>query len=122
MSCRSDHRQDPRLDVHIRVDYASRDMFISNYVTNLSTGGVFIQTENPLPIQSEIQLIFTLSENDTVIQAKGRVVWTYDIKKGTSRIIPGMGVKFTDLSPEQKTAIQNCIRKLSADTEAFSHK
>ena len=109
-----EHRQDPRFDVHIRVNYAARDMFLSNYVTNLSKGGLFIQTENPLPIQSEILLTLTLPETDTVIQTKGRVAWTYDIKKGTGHIIPGMGIKFIDLSPEHKSVIENHLQKLSA--------
>jgi uncharacterized protein (TIGR02266 family) len=116
-----EHRQDPRYDVHIQVDYASRDMFLSNYVTNFSKGGLFIQTENPLPVQSEIHLTLTLPENKTVIQAKGRVVWTYDIKKGTGRIISGMGIKFIDLSIEHKAVITNTIQRLSTAAGALSH-
>jgi type IV pilus assembly protein PilZ len=116
-----EHRQDSRFDVHIRVDYASRNMFLSNYVTNLSNGGLFIQTDNPLPVQSEILVTLTLPKTHTVIRAKGRVAWTYDIKKGTGRIIPGMGIKLMDLSIENKSVIKNYIQGLSPAAGVFSH-
>jgi len=116
-----EHRQDPRFDVHIRVDYASRNMFLSNYVTNLSNGGLFIQTENPLPVQSEILVTLNLPEINTVIQVKGRVAWTYDIKKGTGRIITGMGIKFMDLSIENKSVIKDYIQKLTSAAGIYSH-
>jgi hypothetical protein len=63
----------------------------------------------------------TLPENKTVIQAKGRVVWTYDIKKGTGRIISGMGIKFIDLSIEHKAVITSYIQRLSTAAGALSH-
>lgn len=108
-----DRRKDRRFDVKIKVDYSTKGMFVSNYVTNLSKGGVFIQTEDPLPLQSRIHLTFTLPEFNVTIKAKGKVAWTYDIKKGTSAIIPGMGIKFTDLSAEHKALIEDYIGKLS---------
>jgi len=116
-----DQREDPRLDVKICVDFASRDMFLSNYVTNLSNGGLFIQSQNPLPVRTEILITLTLPETQAVIQIKGRVVWTYDIKKGTGRIVPGMGIKFIDLSMENKTEIKNYIQRLFPAPKAFSH-
>jgi len=112
-----DRRKDPRFDVNIKVDYSTKGMFVSNYVTNLSKGGVFIQTDDPLPLQSQINLTFTLPEFNIKIEAKGKVTWTYDIKKGTSTIVPGMGIKFTDLATKHKTLIEDYISKLSAQSE-----
>jgi uncharacterized protein (TIGR02266 family) len=109
----ADRRQHPRYDVKIKVDYRTMDMFLSNYVTNISKGGVFIQTENPLPLQSEIHLTLSLPELGATIEAKGKVAWTYDIKKGTSHIAPGMGIKFVDLPPQQKTLLEDYLKKLS---------
>ncbi|MBI3811433.1 MAG: TIGR02266 family protein [Nitrospirae bacterium] len=108
-----DRRKDRRFDVKIKVDYSTKGMFVSNYVTNLSKGGVFIQTEDPLPLQSRIHLTFTLPEFNITIKAKGKVTWTYDIKKGTSTIIPGMGIKLTDLTAKHKALIEDYIGKLS---------
>lgn len=112
----AERRKDTRLDVTIKVDYSTKGMFVSNYVTNLSKGGVFIQTDDPLPIQSQINLTFTLPELNITIEAKGKVTWTYDIKKGTSAIISGMGIKFTDLTAEHKALIEDYISKLSTQS------
>ncbi len=93
-------RQFKRYPVDLRVDYGTRDAFLANRVSNLSRGGLFIATETPLPVQSELDLVLTLKNEDERIRARGRVVWNYDIRKGTSRVIPGMGIRFVDLSPD----------------------
>jgi uncharacterized protein (TIGR02266 family) len=110
-----DRRKDPRFSVSIKVDYSTKGIFDSNYVTNLSTGGVFIRTEKPHPIQSEVQLTFTLPDIHVVIQAKGKVVWNYDIRRGTTAIVPGMGIKFIDLPSPQRALILEYIKKLPVE-------
>lgn len=106
-----DRRKDTRFDVKIKVDYSTKDIFLSNYVTNLSKGGVFIETDIPLPVQSEIQLTFLLPDVNVTIETKGKVVWTYDVKKGTGRIVSGMGIKFMDLAPSLKAQIEDYLMK-----------
>ena len=108
-----DRRNDARFDVKIKVDYYTKDIFVSNYVTNLSKGGVFIETKTPLPVQSEIHFTFILPDFNVKIEANGKVVWTYDVKKGTGKVVSGMGIKFTDLSPRHKAQIEEYLVKLS---------
>ena len=117
---RVNKREDPRVDVHIRVDAFTRDLFVSNYMTNISRGGLFIQTEYPLPISSGIHLKFTLPEINMEIESDGKVIWTYDIKKGTGRITPGMGIKFINMTSEQMNLLENYIKKMSAQPELAS--
>jgi uncharacterized protein (TIGR02266 family) len=107
-------RQDRRYTVDIRVDCSTRDMFVSNCVMNISRGGLFIASEQPLPIASEVLLRLTLGDGDaTTIEAHGRVVWTYDIRKGSSRVIPGSGIKFLDLAPEHAARLEDYLIELS---------
>ncbi|HTN42314.1 MAG TPA: TIGR02266 family protein [Nitrospiria bacterium] len=107
-----DRRKDPRFDVKIKVDFSTKGIFVSNYVTNLSRGGVFIETATPLPIQSQIHLTFMLPDINVRIEATGKVVWTYDVKKGTGKVVSGMGIKFTDLLPQDKAQIEEYLMKL----------
>lgn len=107
-----ERRSEPRLDVTVKVDYSSKEMFDSNYVTNLSKGGMFIRTDAPLPIHSEIHLTFTLPESDITIKATGKVAWTFDIKRGTGHVVPGMGIRFVDLSPDDRRTIEQYIAQL----------
>ena len=107
-----------RYRVHIKVDYETKDMFLSNYVTNISKGGVFIETKSPFPVSSEIELALELPEAQSTIHAQGRVSWTYDIKKGGPLVIvQGMGIKFTDIKPDDIKVLETYIEELSSQTE-----
>jgi uncharacterized protein (TIGR02266 family) len=110
-----DRRKDHRYDIEIKVDYSTREMFQSNYVTNISRGGVFIRAENPLPIHSEVSLKFTFPDSEVTIEAAGRVAWTYDIKKGTGQISPGMGIRFTSFPSEFKSFLEGYLKNLSSE-------
>ncbi len=105
-------RQYRRYPVDLRVDYSTRDAFLANRVSNLSQGGMFIATDDPLPVQSELDLVLTLKDGDDRIRARGRVIWNFDIRKGTSRLIPGMGIKFVDLSPDDNHRLVEFIAAL----------
>jgi uncharacterized protein (TIGR02266 family) len=105
--------RDPRFNVRINVDYSTKDMFLASRVTNISRGGLFIESRHPLPIQAEIDLTFTLPEFQITISARGRVVWNFDMKKGSQRLIMGSGIRFTDISPEHRMILEAYLEKLS---------
>lgn len=87
-------------------------MFLSNHVTNLSKGGLFIETPSPLPLQSEVLLKLTLPDVGAIMETKGRVIWTYDVKKGTARVVPGMGIKLVETSPEHRQQLEGYLAGL----------
>ena len=101
-------RASARYSVDIKVDCATRDMFVSNRVMNISRGGLFIASEQPLPISSQVQLRLSLGDSDT-IEARGRVIWNYDIRKGSSKVVAGTGIKFLDLSPEHAARLERYL-------------
>jgi type IV pilus assembly protein PilZ len=112
-------RQHRRYPVNLRVDYSTRDAFLANRVSNLSQGGMFIPTDSPLPVQSELDLVLSLNGDGGdggQIRARGRVIWNYDIRKGTSRVVPGMGIKFVDLSPDDNRRLVDYLATLRPAT------
>jgi type IV pilus assembly protein PilZ len=104
--------RDPRYQVDIPVDYETRDLFLGSRVTNISRGGLFIRTDNPLPVQTEVSLSLHLPQNEGVIQARGRVVWNYDVPRNSFHVVSGMGIKFIDLSSEQRNRIESSLKRL----------
>ncbi len=64
-------------------------------LADLSTGGAFVESVNELPVGTALTLNFQVGER--TIHVSGQIVQT----------MPqfGFGVRFTDLSPEDKTAI-----------------
>jgi type IV pilus assembly protein PilZ len=104
--------RDPRYQVDIPVDYETRDLFLGSRVTNISRGGLFIRTDNPLPVQTEVNLSLHLPEDNRVIEARGRVVWNYDVPRNSFHVVSGMGIKFVDMTADQLTSIESSLKRL----------
>ncbi len=104
--------RDERYRVSIRVEEATADIFLGNRITNISRGGIFIEGARPLPIGSEVDLSFTLPESEQTIQARGRVVWSYDLKQGTSHLVLGSGIKFTAIAPQNRLLLEDSLDRL----------
>jgi len=106
-------REHPRYEVSIPVDCSTRDAFVSNHVCNISKGGLFLRSETPLPLDTEVSLILRLPGSEQCIRATGRVIWNYDMKKGTTRIVPGTGIRFLDLPPSDRATLESFLSGLA---------
>ena len=51
----SDRRQ-PRVPLKLEVEYRTTGAFLVSYSVNLSTGGIFIETNQPQPIGEQMML------------------------------------------------------------------
>jgi len=111
-------RAHARYEVSMPVDCSTRDVFVSSQFCNISRGGMFIKSDTPLPIDTEVSLVLRLSEPGRSIRARGRVVWNYDMAKGTTRIVPGSGIRFTDMAAEDREALEGLLVDLGARLRA----
>ena len=63
-----------RIGVRLEVRYgADRQKLLSNYSVNISTGGLFLETADPLPVDTPLALEFTLPGREEPIRCAGRV-------------------------------------------------
>lgn len=108
-----ERRQELRVPFNLRVRYRSGEVFVNNYIYNLSTGGVFISTPHPLPLDTPIKLHLIFDDQKKEIEVEGKVVWE-NTKQSSLRDIskPGMGVKFTRISPEARAFIEDIIHSV----------
>ena len=110
----SEFRPKIRLAVYYGVD---NQKLMSNYSVNMSTGGIFLETFHPLPVDTQIILEFMLPVNSRLITCKARVAW---VNKHEALIKPslppGMGVQFLDLSLENIQLLRNYLRKYDLKT------
>ena len=89
--------------VTINKEFESFDAFIQEYVTNISRTGVFIKSQQPLPIGTQVNLRFTVIMDDIeTIEGIGEVV---RVEKDP----PGMGVVFRELSGYSKDLIDKLL-------------
>ena len=108
------HRKDRRHRVRIDVDCTTHGMFVSNRVSNISRGGVFIESDKPLPIDAEVQMTLALPESRREVHAVGRVIWYYDMRRVTAQLVPGMGIKFMDMSAEDRALLEDYVDRLTS--------
>lgn len=100
-----DRRNDTRRDVN--REFASVDEFIQEYVTNISRSGVFIRSDDPLPIGTRVNLSFTVIHEDLeTIEGIGEVVRCVTAKDGGTT---GMGVVFVELTQVSKELIERIL-------------
>jgi len=98
-----DTRLHPRVPAQLSVRFVDGQDFRAAWVSSLSQGGVFIKTQHPLPIGTEIIMEIELEGDLTPIRVKGKVIW--DRIAGRD---DGMGIAFTDTIPDR-------LRKLLTD-------
>lgn len=103
-----ERRKFPRVMVRALVDFESLNTYLYDYSTDLSEGGIFIETEKPLPPGTPLTLRFTLPGVDRVFEVKAKVAWLNEER--SSRLPRGMGVQFESMDDADRKAIENYIR------------
>jgi len=79
--------------------------FINEYVSNISSTGVFIRSKDPLPVGTRVNLKFSLILDELhVVEAAGEVV-------RTSEQPLGMGVAFRAVEPAAQKLIGRAIKE-----------
>jgi len=106
-------RQHDRIPKKFRITYSSPDSFAKTYLVNIGKGGVFIKTSKPLQKREKISLRILLPDGGKELEVTGEVIWSSEKKHRTpiGEYPPGMGVKFVDLSAEDKERIDRVLRR-----------
>jgi len=95
-------RECPRIATNIKITIQNSGTPVISHIVNLSSGGIFVKTDNPLPIDSTLSLRFHLPGDLEPVHSEGLVVWI----KQTGNLFPtGMGIEFTKISPLHKQKI-----------------
>ena len=107
-------RGGPRADVNLEVQFRSAEDFVAAYAKKISGGGLFIQTATPLALNQAVHLRFTLPGMAEPFELKGLVVWTNPFASQAA-FPTGMGIKFLELEPHQRTIIDDFVRTQLAE-------
>lgn len=99
-----DSRTNQRFETNIDVLYRESGAFIKSHTLNVSNGGLFLKTENPLPINSVVTLRMKLPGETEPMEIQGCVVWSNP--KGKDNAFPsGMGIQFIGMNSERRIKI-----------------
>ena len=92
-------RQAKRAPVTLKIKFksATLDQFIERYAVDVSPGGIFIRTKEPLAVGTQMRFEFQLRDATPLITGDGTVVWTRENDPARPNAAPGMGVRFDRL-------------------------
>ncbi len=94
----SDRREHYRKPCSIEVTYTTQDDTFTDFIKNISTGGVFMQTSAPLSIGQQISLVFPFPSQTEPIKMTGEVVWKSPV---------GAGVRFIEVNQRVQEIIES---------------
>jgi uncharacterized protein (TIGR02266 family) len=105
------YRNSPRFIARLRIHYGpDSEKLLSGYIVNVSTGGVFIETEKSLPVNTLLTIEFILPENN-VIHCKGKVAWINREENRHQNLPSGMGIQFLDITLEEMERMRVYIKE-----------
>jgi len=103
-----DNRRDARIAISqgIWVAWTANGPRIISRVRDLSAGGVFVSTRDPIPVGTAIQMLFSLPEGE--IRVQGIVRFSSKEK--------GFGVEFTGMGPADRARLLELLKRLNLNT------
>ncbi len=107
-----DRRLNPRAPLATQVQ-CDQCMSLA-FSRDISLGGMFIETTDPLPIGSALTVRFNLDQREKIVSATARI--SYQIEK------MGMGVVFTEISEEDTAAIRHYLENQPAPASTEHEK
>ena len=109
----NERRKHLRVPTRILIKYRSADQFFTDYIQNISRGGIFVPTHDPLPEDTRLEIAFALPGCDRLITTEGTVVHSIH-HEGKSHLEPsGMGIQFRALSEADQQLIDAYINARS---------
>ncbi|MFW5921592.1 MAG: TIGR02266 family protein, partial [Polyangiales bacterium] len=114
-------RKDKRAPVSLKVRFKSAtvDEFVEHYARDISRGGIFIKSKNPMAIGTLLKFEFQLKDESGLIHGVGRVVWKRDTEKSDEANPPGMGIKFIKMDPDSRALVQKIIEERGDEPGRF---
>jgi len=104
-----DHsRRHGRVPVAFEVTYSTPGAFLVAYTSNLSKGGVFLDTPKPLPVGTAVKLSFSAPSAPEPIVVDAVVAWIRDTPTPEGHP-SGMGLRFDQLEERYGAVIDRLV-------------
>jgi uncharacterized protein (TIGR02266 family) len=101
-------RKDVSLRVRVKADNV--DAFVEQFAHNISKGGLFLRSQKPYPVDTELQFEIQLKDGSSVLRGKGKVTWSQPpAGPGEKQRTCGMGVKFIGLDAASKALVMRIL-------------
>ena len=99
---KNERRRNLRGRMVVRVRYVSGGRIRHSYAEDLSTGGLFIVSDDPPPLGAHVELFFIPPKSNITIHVLAEVRWIRPFVEDAENEPPGMGVAFIGRAPNEK--------------------
>jgi uncharacterized protein (TIGR02266 family) len=107
-----ERRRHTRVPAQILIKYGNAEQFFTDYIQNISRGGIFVPTYDPLPKGTRLRVSFSLPGWDGLIETQGTVVHCVRSDPAQGTTPSGMGIQFQALSEEALELIDKYVNSL----------
>lgn len=105
-------RQLSRVPTRIPVEFGRQEQErIINYSVNLSPDGLFVATDEIMPVDTPLTLRVKFPSGGRSLTCRGRVAWLNHAGEGTKKphLPTGMGIQFSQLANEQLNIVKGFL-------------
>ena len=103
-------RSEPRLPKTLSLSYRDHQSFIKAYTGNVSSGGLFLRTDNPLAEGETFLLKLNLPGLPDALEINCDVLWTRKKGESSPQQPAGMGVQFGEMSEKDQQALTHYLQ------------
>lgn len=103
-------RSTRRVPCHTAMSVRNGAKVYRSRTLDISHGGIFLATDEPLEIGERIDMAFRLPGSENTIRAVGKVCW---IGRGGAELVDGVGVKFGRIAAEDLTVIVEYVNRVA---------
>ena len=111
-----DRRRIPRVPLRVDVACSSDGACFSGTTQNLTVHGLFLETETPVPPDTEVEVVVELPGDEEPVKASGRVVRLAQRKNDT----PVFAVEFESLAEPARARIAALVDETLVDLTSRS--
>jgi DNA-binding response OmpR family regulator len=106
-------RRHLRVQYNKNISYDYKGVDADCFAVTLSEGGIYLRTNKPLPVNTNLKIKLTLETSEEVT-VKGTVIYIMGLARGSFLIPPGMAVQFVDYESDslEMKAIRSEVSRL----------
>ncbi|WP_223637414.1 TIGR02266 family protein [Corallococcus sp. EGB] len=104
-----ERRSDDRLHADVKVSMKNTGIFTDHRIINLSSGGLFIGTDRPLRLGTQVELTLRFDDPERVMTLRSSVIWENSLDDGKNP--RGYGLRLSALRAEEREFIQQYVRR-----------
>lgn len=71
-----ENRKHPRKSISVPLKYTSSDQIFQGIIKNISKGGLFIKSDQPIPVGMKLKLSIPSKKESKLVKLGGKIVWS----------------------------------------------